>query len=244
MNCIIVDDNEIARSILEKFVNETDFLELIASCADGKEASNVMLNNPVDLAFLDIEMPEITGLELIKTLQNKPLIVFITSKKEYAIEAFEQDVVDYIVKPITYERFIKAVTKAKEIYTHRNSDVEDKDHLFIKVKGGFLQKLKFDEMVFIQAQSEYIKIVTIDNSFLVYASMNDFEKSVSKKEFARVHRSYIVRLDNIDGFEDNSIVLNHKQQQNVYGSKSSKQIIPISGSYKDSLMKQLNILKK
>lgn len=228
MNCMIVDDEEMSRSIVKHFVEQTQSLNLVHVCSDAIEAANLLQNAQIDLLFLDIEMPQMTGIDLVKSLQVKPQVVFITSRSDYAVEAFEYSVTDYLVKPITYARFLKAVEKVKENYEiHTASQTNPKD-LYIKTDSKIV-KINLNELLYVEALADYVIIHTAAGRYIVHSTMKGIEKKLTSGEFIRVHRSYIVNIEKIDSIEDLSILIN-------------KKYIPIGASYKDNFIKKLNIL--
>jgi DNA-binding LytR/AlgR family response regulator len=228
MNCMIVDDEEMSRSILKHFVEQTSFLRLAHVCTDAIEAANVLQESPVDLLFLDIEMPQMTGMDLVKSLQIKPQIVFVTSRSDYAVEAFEYNATDYLVKPVTYARFLKAVTKVKENFDAQQMvQVHHKD-LYIKTDSKIV-KVNLKDLLYVEALADYVIIHTGTNRYIVHSTMKGIEKKLAPAEFVRVHRSYIVNVEKIDSIEDLSIIIN-------------KKLIPIGASYKENFIKRLNIL--
>ncbi len=228
LKSIIVDDEELSRNILKNFVGKTQNLEALALCADGIEASNYLSRHQVDLIFLDIEMPEMSGIDLIKSLSKPPMVILVTSKREHAIEAFEYNVVDYVLKPFDYTRFLKAVNKAREIYNSKNETSEDDPDLFVKVDSR-LVKIKSSDVIWIEALGDYIVINTEDSKYIVHNTMKGIESKLSSDKFLRVHRSYIVRLDKIETLDESVIVIKQK-------------IIPIGGTYKSRLLNRLNMV--
>lgn len=229
MTCIIVDDEEMSRNIVRHFVEQTSFLTLVHQCSDAIEAANVLGQTSVDLLFLDIEMPQMSGMDLIKSLQLKPQVIFITSRSDYAVEAFEYNVTDYLVKPITYARFLKAVTKAKDTFdTLQPIHLYSKD-LYIKSDSKIV-KINLKDLLYVEALADYVMMYTASgNRHVVHATMKGVEKKLNSGEFIRVHRSYIVNIEKIEAIEDLSIVIN-------------KKLIPIGASYKENFLKKLNIL--
>lgn len=228
LKSIIVDDEELSRNILKNFVDKTENLESLALCEDGIEASNFLSRNEVDIVFLDIEMPEMSGIDLIKSLSKPPLIILVTSKKEHAIEAFEYNVVDYVLKPFDYARFLKAVNKARDIQAKNNEESGDDPDLFVKVDSR-LVKIKSSDVYWIEALGDYIVINTLESKYIVHNTMKGIEAKLSPDKFLRVHRSYIVRLDKIETLDESVIVIKQK-------------IIPIGGTYKSRLMNRLNMV--
>ena len=228
LKSIIVDDEELSRNILKNFVGKTQNLEAVAMCEDGIEASNYLSRHVVDLIFLDIEMPEMSGIDLIKSLSKPPMVILVTSKREHAIEAFEYNVVDYVLKPFDYSRFLKAVNMAREIHSANNDVHEDDPDIFVKVDSR-LVKIRSSEVSWIEALGDYIVINTSENKYIVHNTMKGIESKLSSDKFLRVHRSYIVRLDKIETLDESVMVIKQK-------------IIPIGGTYKSRLMNRLNMV--
>lgn len=228
LTSIIVDDEELSRNIIQNFVDKSENLESLAQCEDGIQASNFLARREIDLIFLDIEMPEMSGMDLIKSLNKPPMVILITSKKEHAIEAFEYNVVDYILKPFDYPRFAKAVGKARELFRRNNESQDDDADLYVKVDSR-LVKIKASDVYWIEALGDYIVINTADSKYIVHNTMKGIESKLSPDRFLRVHRSYIVRLDRIETLDESVIVIKQK-------------IIPIGGTYKSRLMNRLNMV--
>jgi DNA-binding LytR/AlgR family response regulator len=228
IRCAIVDDEEMSRKNIEQLVKRVSDLKLVVVCKDAIEASNALRNENVDLVFLDVEMPEMTGIELIKSLKHKPEIVLVTSKENYAVEAFEYDVADYIVKPATYERFLKAYDRVKVRMTTDDENSVNNDAVFVKVDSQ-LVKVKTSDILWVEAFGDYVNINTEHDKFIVHSTMKGMENKLSPEQFLRVHRSYIVRLEKIKAIEETIIII-------------GKKLIPIGDSYRSSLMKRLNML--
>lgn len=210
MNCIIVDDDEMIRLDLENKISQTMLLNLVGSCKNAQEAAELLLTENVDLIFLDVLMPGMTGLDFVKTLAaSKPEIIMITSNKDFAVEAFEYDVTDFLVKPVSYERFLKAVAKAKRNFDKKGTSVNTIDHhIFIKVSSRFI-KLELKNILYIEALADYVTIHTLSGKFTIHSTMKGIESSLPQADFFRVHNSYIVRLDKIESIHDNSVFI-HK----------------------------------
>ena len=228
MNCIIVDDEQISRDILAKLIHKTSNLNLMGSCESAVEALELMRQKSVDLIFLDVEMPEFSGIEFLSAINQKPLIIFVTSKEMYAVEAFEHDAVDYLLKPLNYPRFARAVSKARDIFESRQTVQNGMTNLFVK-KDNQLVKIRFSDILFVEAAADYMIIFTHSQRFMVNITMKALNERLPERDFIRVHRTYTVRRDKIDSMEDNAVV--------VGGRK-----IPIGGSYKNKLYKSLNLL--
>lgn len=200
LNCIVVDDSAIQRMTITKLVNESTNLNLVGDFANALEAKNAINNNLVDLIFLDIEMPLINGFDLLDGLKLKPQIVFITSKADYAVKAFDYEATDFLQKPISKERFLKAVKKALELHQLRNEVPEDHGEAII-IKSN-LKKLKIytSKIKWVEAFGDYIKVITDEDSHLVLSTMKAFEKELPEGKFVRVHKSYIVNLERVEKF--------------------------------------------
>lgn len=230
MNCIIVDDDEMSRTAMKHLVSRVQFLNLIEICESANEALNVLNTKKVDLMLLDIEMPEMTGLELIKSLKSAPLIILATSKKEYALEAFDHNVIDYLLKPIEISRFFKAINKAKEIFdrSQNNMNFIYTDYVFIKFDSQLI-KININDIVWIEALGDYITIHTSEKKYTIHSTMKSIEGKLSPEKFIRVHRSFVVSIDKITSVDDNVIAI-------------GKQIIPVGAVYKENLTKRLHLL--
>ena len=229
MNCIIVDDNKIARTVLKHLVKAFDFLNLVGECENIMEVGNILDKEVVDLILLDVEMPKISGLEFLKSKPDHPLVILITSKPDYALEAFEYNVVDFVLKPVKEDRFLKAIYRAKETFESRNMQVDvEKDFFFIKEKNKST-KLKIEDILYVQAMGDYICIYTPQKKYTVHYTLGAFEKLLPSSKFMRIHRSYIVALDKIDSLEEGTVY--------IYQTA-----VPVGESQKQTLLKQLNLL--
>lgn len=231
LNCMIVDDDEMSRLLMTKFIEQTDFLNLTHVLDNAIEASNILIgekNNDIDLVFLDIEMPEMTGLQLTKSLNNLYPIIFITSSKGYAIEAFEDNVLDYLVKPFGYSRFLKASLKAKEQREQELKYAEKENHIFVK-SDSRLVRIPYPDLFFVEALADYVIFNTIKGKFIVHHTMKGIEKKLPMSVFSRVHRSFIVNRNKINQIEDFNISIADK-------------MIPIGASYKEQFLNKINQL--
>ena len=231
MNALIVDDNKIARTTLKQLASQIKDITLTGECADAMDAYNLLHEQPIDLVFLDIEMPGMSGLELIKNLGNKkPVIIFTTSKKDYAAEAFELNVVDYIVKPVTPSRFIQAVDKAREILQSNKEEFKLNDEEFIFIRdSNIIRRLKLDDILFGEAMGDYVKLYTPQKFYAIHTTLKAVEERLPASKFLRVHRSYIVALIKIDTIQDGALVVNGKP-------------IPVADAYRAALNKRMNVL--
>lgn len=228
MNCISIDDNPLALEALRNLIAQVDFLNLKGQYTNAVKALESIQNTDIDLLFLDVEMPNITGLELIDSLEKVPLVIMITAKKEYAVDAFEKHVVDYLIKPVALPRFLSAVNFAKKIHESRKVKQDTQETLFVKADGRW-NKLYIPEIKYLQAMGDYVRIFANNDKFMVNKTMKTLMNNLPSEKFARVHRSYIVNIDHIDNIEDNSIAI-------------GRDIIPISERFKGDFMKQLNLL--
>lgn len=228
MNCVIIDDDEMARRTIEMCVKRTDFLTLAGSFEHVSEAVGYIAKNKVDLIFLDIEMPEISGIDFMRNFSTLAQIIVISGKANYAIDAFDFNVTDYLVKPPEYARFLKAVTKAAGNSALSPAPVAS-DGIFIK-KDSRLVKLNVKDIVWVEALADYV-IIHCDNNLrhTMSATMKLMEDKLPKNDFVRIHRSYIIRLDKIREIEENTVAVGDK-------------LLPISRSYKDNLYKRLNLI--
>ena len=236
MNCIAVDDEPLALDIIEAYVTKHPELTLVARCNNAAEASEVLKKHKVDLMFLDIQMPEITGLSFVKSLEHKPLFMFTTAYPDYALEGFELDAIDYLLKPIAYDRFEKGVEKALEYYKiKQNSDVAESDleneHFFVKAKQKLI-KLSYSEIYYVEAFADYVKIFLADKKIVTLQTMKNMERKLPPEMFSRVHRSFIVNRKHVASFSTSVCEVNEVK-------------IPIGKNYKEafvSLMKSNTIL--
>lgn len=227
-NCLIVDDDAMTRKIIQNLVEETDGLQLVDVCSSAIEAANILRKEQVDLLLLDVEMPEMSGLELLESLKVKPHVILITSKEEYAISAFELDVLDYIVKPVSYPRFLKAVQKVIESPAQGEPVTTAPGKLFVKVDHS-LVGLDLEEIIMVEAMADYVRIYTEGKRYTVYSSMKGVVSKLPEGMFMRVHRSYIVNLSKIDSIEDNTVVIGGN-------------LVPVGVTYQKVLMSRLNTL--
>jgi DNA-binding LytR/AlgR family response regulator len=232
MKCIVVDDSKLASRSLAELVSQVDFLELKKEFNDPVEAFAYLKNEKVDLVFLDVEMPGMNGLEIAKNLKDPPLIILVTSKKEYAAEAFDLDVADYIIKPITLPRFMNAVYKAKELYEGHHhafeSGEEHKDYIFVRSHAQ-LVKIRLNEITYVEAMGDYIIIHYGSSENTVHSTLKKFEERLPHNKFYRAHRSYLLAIDHIDKIIENTAYIGTTE-------------IPIGEQYKRELLKKLNLV--
>ncbi|WP_416865192.1 MAG: LytR/AlgR family response regulator transcription factor [Imperialibacter sp.] len=230
VKCMVVDDDPLARKLVKHYIEKTEFLTLSYELANPIEAKNILVKEDadVDLLFLDIQMPEMSGLELMESLDKSYQIVFITSEEQYAVQAFENSVVDYLVKPFEYPRFLKVATKGKENIETLRRFVEKQTHVFVKCDGR-LVRIQLSDLLFVEALADYVIFNTKKGKYIVHYTMKGIEKRLPTTSFARVHRSYIINIDNVDHLEESNIMI---------GDKS----VPVGASYKEKFIKKLNML--
>lgn len=233
MNCIIIDDDLMSRRVLEEFISRTEQLNLLNSYENAVDAINAFsTGEDIDLIFLDIEMPEMSGIDFLETLQNPPQIIIVSSKEKYALDAFNYDVTDYLLKPVTYSRFFKAINKANVRFKNK-VDTRDNE-IFIK-KNSALVRLKYNDILWVEALENYVIFTTFSEKYTIHFTMKAIENKLPSNMFTRVHRSFIVNTRSINIIEDNAILINTKE-----GMKT----IPIGKSYKDKLMGDINLIIK
>jgi DNA-binding LytR/AlgR family response regulator len=229
MKCIIVDDNILALKATEQFVQKVDYLTLAGTFGNPVSALSFVSQNKVDLVFLDVEMPEMNGIEFLKSLKHPaPQIILTTTHKDYAPEAFEHNVTDYLVKPIVHSRFMNSVSKAKEVYERQRKDFVDSEAAFIK-KGSSIIKINKSDVLWIESLGDYVTLNTENEKHIVHSTMQEIMEKFPEKDFIRVHRSFIIRINKIENIEDDLI---------HYG----KQLIPIGKTYRQEVFKRLNML--
>ncbi|SHE94966.1 two component transcriptional regulator, LytTR family [Mariniphaga anaerophila] len=217
-NCLIVDDEPLARELMRNHIQKLDNFNIAGECGDAMKALEVLRNQKVDLMFMDIQMPQITGIEFLKTLKQPPHVIITTAYREYALEGFELDVVDYLLKPITFERFLKAVNKFYQVSADNHMSAENyaqpngADDAFIYVKENKkVLKLHLADILYIEGLSEYVKIHTADKRIVTKASMTNMEEKLPDSDFMRIHKSYIVSLRKIEAFTSTSIEIEGKE---------------------------------
>ena len=229
LTCAIIDDDSISRAMVQKLAEKTRFLSVEGSFESPQDAARWLTNNNVDLLFLDMEMPEMNGLEMLRTLSYQPQVIIISGKSNYAVDAFDLSLADYLVKPVTdYPRFLAAVNKAAAKLQVGNVKNKNSEYLFIKI-DSLLLKLDISTILWIEAFGDYVKIQTTDKIHTIYSTLKKIEDSLDHKKFVRVHRSYIVNISKIVNIDPNNLEIN-------------KKIIPISGTYKEDLFDRIKIL--
>ncbi len=235
INCIIVDDDKFSCKVLESFVKRNSSLNLIGIYSDSISARNVLTErNDIQLVFLDIQMPEMNGFDFIVSIENPPNIVIVSSSEEYARKAFDMNVVDYLLKPVTYARFCKAIDKIIRYYSKKELDNPIEEEIFIK-KGSSLVKIKIKEVIYVEALENYVTLVTNDDRFTIHFTMKGIENHLPSGYFVRVHRSYIVNKSMIQSIKENSLDLK-------VGSGLVN--IPVGKSFRDLLLGDINVMAR
>lgn len=238
MNCIIIDDDKFSTKIIEEFVTKTDGLILVGKYSNAVSAINALnandTENPIHLIFLDIEMPEMSGIDFLRSLNVLPQVIIYSSQEKYALEMYEYDVTDYLLKPVLYPRFIKAVNKARERFDKKENLSKKSTEIFIK-NNSSLVRVKYDDILWIEALENYVVVNTFKDKFTIHFTMKSISDKMPMDKFVRIHRSFIVNMSKIKVIEDNSVSIN---------SESGPKLIPIGKSYKDKLMDDINLMSK
>jgi len=226
-----VDDEQLARTLLKQYVDKSPQLELVAECKSPLEAMEFLRNTKIDLMFLDIQMPDLLGTEMLKVIPNKPLVIFTTAYKEYALEGFELDVVDYMLKPISFERFIQGVNKVEKRILSQNTPTETpaisnkKDYITLKSEHK-IYKVKHDDILYIQGLKEYVTFFTTDQKIITLESLKKLENLLPSDKFLRVHKSYIINKDKVSALSGNELEI-------------TKVKIPIGKTYKEVVLEKV-----
>jgi len=208
LNCVIADDEPLARKGIENFAREIPFLNIVASCSNPLGVMDKLSQQKIDLLFLDVQMPQMTGIEFLRTVKNPPLTIITTAFPNYALEGYELDVIDYLIKPISFERFIKAVNKAKEYFDVKEQPLspgnEEIDYFFIKCEKHF-EKIIINEILFVEALQNYVMIHTDKKRLITYVTLKTVEDYLPQSQFVKVSRSYIIAISKIDKINGNEI---------------------------------------
>ena len=231
INCIVIDDEPLARKGIKEYIGEVDFLNFVGEFESPLKATSLLSTPGVQLIFLDIQMPKITGLDFFKTLKNPPPVIFTTAYPQFALDGFDLNALDYLVKPISLERFLKAAHKAKEFYDLRvrnqnESNKEDyTDHVFIKVDGK-LVKILLENILFVEALQNYVAVHTKDKKYVSYLTLQSIAEFLPADIFIKTHKSFIVAINKVDSIDGNNLqIANH--------------LIPVSRSQKEDVMGKL-----
>ncbi len=224
MKCLVVDDEPLAVNLLSRYISKNVTLELAGTCSNALEAFQILNLHPVDLMFLDIRMPGISGLDFLKSLKNPPVTILTSAYNEYAVEGFELEVADYLLKPITYERFEKSISKV--LYKEKTVKPAEVTHTYFKVSRN-LVKVEHSHLYYIQSIKDYVLVNTSGGNYIAYMTMKYLEEILPASRFCRIHRSYIVNLDFVEQVKKSSLILSGKE-------------LPLSESYKRSLIEKLS----
>ncbi len=229
LNCLIVDDEPLARKVLREYIEDVEFLSLAGEAESPIAANNMMSNWKIDLLFLDIEMPKMSGLDFLKNLRSPPMTVMTTAYPEYALQGFELDVLDYLVKPIGFERFMKAVNKANDFHQLRNQALRKGDgseFFFVKCDQK-LEKINLADVLYVEALSNYVIINTEHRRYVTYLTLKGIEEKLPIDRFVRIHKSYLVSLTAIVSIEEDEVQLRSKH-------------LPISKHYRAQFLERIN----
>lgn len=227
---LVVDDNRVARVMLVEMLKKIPEINLIGEFEDAPSALAFLKKNNVDVLFLDVEMPEMSGIELLRVLPDRPLTILVTAQAGYAVEAFELNVVDYLVKPLSISRVILSVERVAELIQVKNSRVNtiENDHIFIR-DGKTIRKIFLENILWLEAKGDYVKIVTQSSNYVIHTTLRNLEEKMSINDFVRIHRGYIVPVRKIDYIEDGTAY--------IQGTP-----LPVSENYKNDLLKHLRLL--
>ncbi len=237
IKCLIVDDEPLGIKVIENHINKADGFSVVKTFENALDASEYLRNNQVDIMFLDINMPQLSGMEMLKILESPPLVVITTAHQEYAIDSFEFNVIDYLIKPVSFPRFMKTINKIHKLYSVKApSDVEktgvglaeSDEIIFLKVDKKII-KIFFNEILFIESLKDYVRVITEHGNYITHMNLNKITTSLPETKFLRIHRSYTIALDKIKAIDGNSIEIANKS-------------IPIGRNYlKDAKKKILNL---
>ncbi|CAN5330096.1 LytTR family DNA-binding domain-containing protein [soil metagenome] len=222
IKCVITDDEPVARKGIQGYIEKISFLELVGVCENAMVLNDLLKVKEVDLLFLDIEMPYMNGVELLQSLTKRPKIIFTTAYEKYALQGFELEAIDFLLKPISFERFLKAANKAHELFRNSEGGTTGQDFVFVKSENK-LVRIQWDEVYYIKAMENYVCLHTKSKRYIIHATMKSVAESISSVKFLQVHKSYIIQTSKITGINGNVIELDAFQ-------------IPVSRNYKDGLM--------
>jgi two-component system LytT family response regulator len=230
MNCMIIDDDEMSRRTLDQLVSQTDDLELSDTCNNAIEAMSILHSKKVDLLLLDIEMPGISGPQLLKSIKKPPMVIIVTANKEHALQAFELNVIDFLIKPVTRERFLKSIDKAREYWNqHKNGLEFSRDYLYIYENGKRIP-VPLNNILFIESKVGAINIVTEDKEYHVPVNFNSLEDKLDTGKFVKIHRSFIINQNHLSSVHDSKVI--------IHGH-----ILPLGTDYKANIHMRSNLSK-
>ncbi len=224
---LIVDDEPLALQVLENHINQLPNLELVAKCKNAIEANKILTEEKIDLICLDIKMPQITGIDFLKSLKNPPCVIFTTAYDKYAIESYDLAAVDYLLKPISFDRFFKAINKVSEFLNSKHESLADDDYFYVKADKKLI-KIKYDDIIYIEGLKDYVIIRKENSRVITLQTMKSLDEKLPAKQFIRVHRSFIINIDKINSIMGNMIEVKEKGKE---------KLIPIGKNYKEELMK-------
>jgi len=224
IRCLIIDDEPLSIRVVEKYLADLPALELVASCKNAFEGMTALKKHEVDLIFLDVNMPKLSGISFLKTIQNPPLVIFITAYPEHAVEGFELEAVDYLLKPFSFERFLKAINRVETRLVKEATGIQ-KNHLFVKADKK-LYKVDFENILYLQAYGDYVKVITKDKTLVTKERLSNIEKELPNVMFQKIHRSHVIALSAIQFIEGNQVQI-------------GKTKLPIAATYKEELMLKL-----
>ncbi|MEZ2334591.1 LytR/AlgR family response regulator transcription factor [Mucilaginibacter sp. RCC_168] len=233
INCVIIDDEPLAREGLANYVREVDFLQLTGTCENPIALMKLLDEHPVDLIFLDIQMPKMNGIDFLKIVQNPPMVIITTAYPSYALEGFQLNVLDYLLKPVTFDRFFKSANKAKDYHRLLTQSAQsgvqkeepDADYFFIKC-GNKYEKIYFDDILYVEGMQNYVSIYTVKGKYMTLLNLKNLEQNLDSRAFIRVHKSYIASISKIEGLEGNEIFIQTHR-------------IPISRNYREQVIAQV-----
>ncbi|NPA67080.1 MAG: response regulator transcription factor [Chlorobi bacterium] len=229
--CLIIDDEPLARKVIKSHLQSFENIEIVAECANAFEAGIVLRENNIDLIFLDIEMPQISGFEFLKTLNNPPKIIIVTAYRNYALKGYEYDIIDYLLKPVSFDRFYKSVSKffkqfeKEEIKLVENGDSSGKPFIYLN-EDKTIHKIYLSEIIYLESFREYIKVHTTKKSVMTKLPIGKIDEKLKNKDFMRIHKSYIISVSKVTAFNSRMIKVGETE-------------LPIGRTYKDAVMKIL-----
>jgi DNA-binding LytR/AlgR family response regulator len=229
LNCVIIDDEPMARKLLQEYIEETDFLRLAGSAENPLKIAGLIQEQKVDLVFLDINMPKMTGLEFLRSIKNLPMVIMTTAYGQYALEGFELDVIDYLVKPFSLDRFLKACNKALEfklLKSGKESSEKSGDEYFFVKSNGKIERVEFDDIIYVEALSNYVTLHTTNGKLITYLTIKGLMENLLSGKFIQVHKSFIINADKVKTIDGNTIILPNAN-------------ITIGQSFRDEVMKRI-----
>lgn len=226
INCLVVDDEPIARAGLLEHIQQIDFLSPVAECKNAIEAAGWLQKKNIDLIFLDIQMPKLTGVDFLRNLSAPPLVIFTTAYPEYAIQGYELDVLDYLLKPISFSRFLKAALKAQDYFLKTKRGSETSEEFFFIKSNQKLEKIKMADVLYIEAMSNYITVHTKQKKYVAYLTFKGIEQKLPSRQFIRIHKSFLVSVNAIQTIDINEVKLENCS-------------LPISKSYREEVMNRI-----